>query len=315
MAGHEGKGLVFTLLTAIISGASIFANSYAVQGFDPFGFATLKNILVAVALVAALLFAGQLLEVSSLSRRNLLWLAAIGVIGGSIPFLLFFWGLKLSVATSASFIHKTLFVFAALGAVAFLREKVTKIAIAGGIGVLAGTFILIGPAFSFGLGEFLVLAATLMWSAEQVVSKKVLAEVSPRLVATGRMLFGSVVLLAFMALTGGLEKTFVLDATHWQWALLSAGFLLLYVSAWYVGLKNTSVSKATAVLTLGAPITLALSFAFAGKPLLLEQAAGMLLMVAGVAAVVGSDSISKALSFTTGLLKKPQPLAIAETKD
>ena len=47
----------------------------------------------------------------------------IGVIGGSVPFILFFNGLAMASAPSAAFIHKTLFVWVVLLAVPFLGER------------------------------------------------------------------------------------------------------------------------------------------------------------------------------------------------
>lgn len=293
----EGKGVLLAFTTAIISGAAVFVNSFGVQGFDPFTYATLKNVFVAAALVAAILFFRQWSEIKALTRRQWLQLAAIGVVGGSIPFLLFFWGLKLSIASSASFVHKTMFVFAAILAVLFLRERVTRKTVLGAAGILAGTYLFVGQTLSLGFGELLVLAATLFWAVEQVVSKKALEGISPRLVACGRMLFGSIILVAFLAFTGRLEGVALLDSTHWQWVLVSSAFLLAYVSTWYAGLKHVGVAKATAVLTLGAPVTAMLSSAFAGNALTAGQAFGMLLLVAGVWLVVGTSALAQTLDY------------------
>ena len=50
-------------------------------------------------------------------------LAAIGVIGGSVPFVLFFEGLSSATSPQAAFLHKTLVLWVAVLAVVFLGER------------------------------------------------------------------------------------------------------------------------------------------------------------------------------------------------
>jgi drug/metabolite transporter (DMT)-like permease len=53
------------------------------------------------------------------------WLAwiGLGVIGGGVPFLLFFQGLSTASAASASLVQKSLFLWVALLAVPLLKER------------------------------------------------------------------------------------------------------------------------------------------------------------------------------------------------
>ena len=56
-------------------------------------------------------------------RGHWLALLAVAVIGGSVPFVLFFEGLARAEATQAAFIQKTLVVWVALLAVPLLKER------------------------------------------------------------------------------------------------------------------------------------------------------------------------------------------------
>ena len=56
--------------------------------------------------------------------RQWLALLAVAVVGGSVPFVLFFEGLARAEATQAAFIHKTLVVWVVMLAVPLLRERV-----------------------------------------------------------------------------------------------------------------------------------------------------------------------------------------------
>ena len=50
------KGLLLVFLTAVISGFSIFINSYGVKGFDSSVFTFSKNIVVALFLFSIIIF-------------------------------------------------------------------------------------------------------------------------------------------------------------------------------------------------------------------------------------------------------------------
>ena len=98
----EKKGLILVILTAIISGFSIFINSYGVKEFDSSIFTFTKNVLVALLLFSVIFAFGNISELKTLKRKNWLQLIIIGLVGGSIPFLLFFEGLKLTTGTTSA---------------------------------------------------------------------------------------------------------------------------------------------------------------------------------------------------------------------
>ncbi|MCX6767882.1 MAG: DMT family transporter, partial [Candidatus Micrarchaeota archaeon] len=203
----ERKGILFAAVTALVSGASIFINKAGVAEFDPFLFTALKNALVAVLLLSIILLFSEWKALKRLDARQWKYLAAIGVVGGSIPFLLFFWGLSLTSAVNASFIHKTMFLFIGVLAAVFLREKMEKKYLFAAIALLAGNALLIGLPGSLDYGALLVLAATVFWAVETIISKRALSalEIPPRIVALARMGFGSLVLAAFLFATGRME--------------------------------------------------------------------------------------------------------------
>jgi len=283
---QEKKGFLLVLLTALVSGVSIFANSFAVKGFDPAAFTFLKNAAVAVFLFSIILLFKELPSLKSLSRNQLGKLAAIGLIGGSIPFLLYFYALKMTTAINAGFLHKTLFIWATVFAILFLKEKVDRKFLAAAVLLLAGNFLIFNISI-FGLPELLVLAATMLWAAENTLSKHVLKELSGSTVAFGRMFFGSAFILAFLLITGNTAPVFEMSIAQWQWIALTSVLLLGYVFTFYNGLKHLPVHKATAVLLLAQPITAFLSFAFLGKEISLQQAFGFLLILSGVFLLTG----------------------------
>ncbi|MDP1710479.1 MAG: EamA family transporter, partial [candidate division WWE3 bacterium] len=93
---NEKKGLLLVLGTAVISGFSIFINKFGVKEFDPYLFTWVKNTFVALMILGIALGSGEINALRKISPRQLLLLLAIGLLGGAVPFLLFFKGLSLT---------------------------------------------------------------------------------------------------------------------------------------------------------------------------------------------------------------------------
>ncbi len=257
----------WVLLTALISGCSVYYNSIAVKGLDPVGFAMVKNLLATVVLAGIVLLAGTWKQFANLKKEQWLQILAIAIIGGSIPFALFFGGLSIASSTaSGSFIYRLMFIFSALMAVAFLRER-GNLKTAAGVGLIlmANLAILLTiNAFSFGLGELMVLAATLMWSAENILLKKTLAWLSPDALAASRLGMGGIILLAAMAMMApaGLASIAVMPLLP---LLISALFILGFTMTYYRGLAGTTITEATAILTLGGLVSALLPAVLSSK--------------------------------------------------
>ncbi|NQV13700.1 MAG: DMT family transporter [Parcubacteria group bacterium] len=260
------KGIKLAFATAIISGFAVFFSKFAVtNNIDPYQFTTLKNVLVAVVLCSVVLLPMTWRKLRAIKRQDWYKLLAIGTIGGSIPFLLFFKGLSLTTPAMAGFIHKTLFIWASVLAIFFLREKLGKVQwLALGV-LLIGIGLVVGiKAFTFGWAEIMILAATLLWSVENVIAKKTLSTVDPKIVAWARMFFGSIILLTYLSLTSGFAGIFTLGTTQWLWIGLSVLFLSGYVLTWYHALAYEKVSVVASVLVLASPITTILNAIYKG---------------------------------------------------
>lgn len=280
------NGLMLVFFTSIISGISIFVNSFGVKGFDSSVFTFSKNILVALLLAGIIIGFKEWKQLRVLTKKQWGQLSLIGLVGGSVPFLLFFKGLQMTAGSTSGFIHKTLFVYASIFAIIFLKER-WNWGLGVGIGaLLLGNYLIIGPDLSFSIGHGLILLATMLWAAENTYAKKVMKELSGTVVGFGRMAFGSVFIFVFLLATGKTPTIMSMTSAQYLWILVTSVFLLLYVFTFYNGLRHVRVSTATAVLALGSPITTLLAFIFKGTAINATTAGGMLLIVVGVAAVV-----------------------------
>lgn len=287
---NSKKGLMLIFATAIISGFSIFINKFGVKGINSNIFTFSKNIIVAVFLLTVIFAFGYFNEIKKLTKMQWLMLAAIGFIGGSVPFLLFFRGLQLTSSAMGSFIHKTMFVYVGIFAVLFLKEKLNKKILIPALMLLAGNLLMLKllkiNSLSFNNGDLLILFATLLWAAENTLSKYVLKNVCGNLVAFGRMFFGSLFILAYLVMTKeiALVKTITLDQL--SWIIITSIILLAYVVTWYNGLRCISAVSATVILLLGSVITTLLNYLFFDIALAASEVLGGLLLILGAVIMV-----------------------------
>jgi drug/metabolite transporter (DMT)-like permease len=300
-------------VTALISGLSVFVNSYGVHAVtSPAVYTTAKNLVATLVLGGCALVGWRARDrwpgtaaarfatvekgpgVPGTERGWQEWgplrwigLAYVGVVGGGIAFVLFFDGLADTSATPAAFWRDTLVIWVAVLAVPFLRERVTwwnvaaitllvvgEVAVTGGVGHLAAS-----------RGELLVLSASMLWAVEVVVAKILLRGIAPAAITLVRMGVGAVALLASLAASGSLHVLVSLDGTQIRWALLTGLLLAAYVATWMTALARARALDVTSIL-VGSALVTALLEAAAGTASLAPQALGLVLIAAGAGVVV-----------------------------
>lgn len=299
-----GLGVLLVFLAALVSGVSTFVNFYAVKGTNSDAFVTVRNLATAVFLVPVALVSTRTLR-APLRRVDWGRLALIGLIGGAIPFLLFFRGIELATAAggaaTATFAYRTLFIMATVFGVVFLRERFHwRVTVAAAL-ILGGNLLLlslVSPLWTN--GTLYVLVATLLWAGEYTLSRRVMRDLPSGTVALGRMGFGACFLVGYLALTSQVSAVASLTGGQWEWLLISAVLLTAFVGVWYAGLQRVEVGVASSVLVLGFPITFLLSIAFQGSAFTLAQVAGAVVVAAGVGLVVGRSQFRATWQYLTG---------------
>ena len=264
MSSTRAAGIGLAFATALVSGVAIFVNGHAVRHFsDATAYTTAKNAVAGVLLFGLALPVLMRSRAEGFPRARAQWagLLAVAVVGGSVPFVLFFEGLARAEATQAAFIQKTLVVWVALLAVPLLHERLRGAHLAAIALLVAGQASLAGDAgtAAFGTGEALILAATLLWAVEVVIAKRLLASIDPRTLGAARMAVGVVVLLGWSALSGRWHELSSLSGSQWAWVALTGLILAGYVTAWYAALARAPAVDVTAVLVFGAVVTAVLS--------------------------------------------------------
>jgi drug/metabolite transporter (DMT)-like permease len=298
-------GVLVAGVTALVSGVSVFVNSYGVHSFaSPALYTTAKN--VAAGLFLALAASAGLWtrrrgtsllttnfvtsERSGTSTHGVgywLGLSYVGIIGGGLAFVLFFNGLAVSNPASAAFWRDTMVLWVAALAVPILREKVRwwnvvaiamlvtgQIIVAGGVGQLA-----------FTRGEVDVLGSTVLWAIEVVVAKRLLREIAPAALALVRMGVGALALIGYLAVSGSFSMLLSLDAHQILWVLLTGLLLSGYVATWMTALARARALDVTSVLVASALITWLLQLG-AGTVTPVTSSVGLVLIGVGAGLVI-----------------------------
>jgi drug/metabolite transporter (DMT)-like permease len=303
-----GWGVVLAVGAALISGLAIYLNAFAVKQLpDAAVYTTLKNGVAAIALIVLVAGLGGARDVRAIDRRRWPLVVAVGVIGGSIPFILFFAGLAQASAPSAAFIQKTLFIWVTLLAVPFLGERVGMASVIGLGVLLVGQALVLPPdGIAWGLGETLILVATLFWAVETILVKRLLAEIPSTVMAALRLGIGLIVLVGYLAVTGKLGVLGGLDAGQWSWVLLTGFILAGYVGTWFSALARAPASAVASVLVLGAVVTGALSAVSKGAAPSPTVVGGYVLIVVA-AGFIAAWSLQAARA-----MDKTRPRAVAD---
>ncbi len=166
----------------------------------------------------------------------------------------------MSPAIVGSFVHKTLFIWVAILAVIFLKEKPNKFQLAGlGIMFVGLLPIIKFNLFSIGRGETMMLAAVAFWSVEVILIKKFIRDIDYRILAVSRMVLGAAFIILFSVATGNFSGIFNLTLADWSKILIVGVFLFGYVYTWYKALYLAPASVVTSILTLALPVTIVVS--------------------------------------------------------
>lgn len=302
-----GPGIALVLATVVVSGVSNFVNFKAVQGTDVDAWIAARNAMVAMLLAPVAFLAGSGPR-TRLASRDWVRLAVIGLIGGAIPFVLYFHGFQMAAsqggAAAASFGYRSLFLMASLLGVVVLKERLPRRFVLGAGLLLAGNALLLslaGPVWTD--GTLFVLLATAMWAGEYALSKRALRSLPSGTVALGRMGFGAVFLLAYVGLSGHAASLAAFSGGDGMTLFLSACLLFAFVGTWYAGLKTTDLSVATSLLGSAFPITWVLGVFASGAAFTVGQALGAACVALGVAVVLGVAALRRGATAIPGWLR------------
>jgi len=289
----EYLGTLFAIIAAFISGLAIPINKIFVVDLDPTVFTAVRALFIGIIFFILASFQSKF-NYKKFKKVPWKYLLAIGLIGGSFAFLMFFTGLKFTTAGRGAFLHKTMPLYITVFAFIFLKEKISRRQAYALIIMLIGTLILystqITPSdfwLNPSLGDLLVIGATILWSIENIIGKKIMIKgESNFIVSFARMFFGAIILFAVVLLQDKLNL--LLTLTIQQIINLSISTIILfgYVFFWYWSIKLINVSKASTLLLLAPVISLIFGIIIFNEPIPILQLFGSTLILIGTFIIV-----------------------------
>ena len=287
-------GYYYAALNAIISGFAIYINSLGVKMFsDAALYTTLKNVVVGIALlVPTLLLARQRAELGRLSSRQWGALVALAVIGGSVPYVLFFRGLQMTTPVTGALLNHTQFLLVAVLAFFLLAERAGALVWGALIVLLVATNLGLNlGAVEFNEGALLIAISTALFAVGVVLAKRLLRDLSTLTVMSAKMSLGALILVGYVAATGHLGAVSQLSAQQWTFVLVTGLILLAFTITAFMALRYASATAATAI-PAAAPIITTLLVVFAAGQVKLTPVDGLslvlMLLAAGTIFVVGA---------------------------
>jgi drug/metabolite transporter (DMT)-like permease len=282
-------GVILAMVTAVVSGFAVFINGYGVKAWGgtatPATYTTLKNLIAALVLIGVGTIATRSGSSEAVTRptggRQWVGLGVVATLGGALAFALFFEGLSRASSTQAAFIHKTLVIWVGILAVGLLRERFKMMHLAAIALLVAGQLLLVGgfAEVMFGAGELMILGATLLWSVEIIIAKRLLVDLSSLTVGIARMAGGAAILVAYGLVSGAFGAVGAVSLTQIGWVLVTGVVLSGYVGSWYAALKRAPALDVTSILVGGAVITALLRGVVAGVGI--ASPVGLMLIAAG----------------------------------
>jgi len=256
LAGNALTGYILAGLNMVVSGIAIYVNSLGVRMFsDSTLYTAGKNLVAGATLAVVLAFsAGRRRSLGKLTRRGWMLLLFVALIGGSVPYALYFRGLELSTPVTASLIDHTQFLFVALFAAVFLQERLGASVWTALVVLLAGLMIGIAAnSARLDSGVPFIVGATLLFAVDFILMKVLLRTVAPLTVMTFKMGLGSLLLLLFVIVTGRGWMMARLSALQVGFLVVTGLILVAFTATSVLGLRLASATAVTAIAA-GSPI-------------------------------------------------------------
>ncbi len=261
------------------------------------------RLVVAAALVVPLLHrvagrnAGVLATLRDASQRDRMLLGGLAVIGTFAFSVLMFLGMRHAPGAVAAVVMGTIPAVTALGAFAFLHERLDAwrliavgLAAAGVIVVYSGTHATHGSGGNLLLGSALIFGAVCCEASYSLMGKRLTAELSPLAITAVASVLASAA-SAPLALWD-LQNVVWSDVRPGEWLAVlwwGAGSMALGSWLWFRGMARVAGSAAAVFMGVMPFSALVISYLLLGEDPRLVHLLGMLLVLAGLVSVARGE--------------------------
>ena len=281
------------LLIAILWGTFPVTSKMALQDFPPVFLTALRGVIASSFLVMLLARSGAE-TVRGLGSDSIRAFVVLGVAGLFLSTQLSYVGIAYTTAANAAILQATAPVMVALGARAYLGERLRRHQLAGVAVSALGVLVVItdGRLVMLHLdelraGDFVTLVSLIAWTTYTVYGKRVLARHSPALTVTGAYLAGTILLVAFAALTAPVFPRPAFGSLR-AWAVVFYHAILGAVAHtwWYRGVERVGASRAAVFMNVTPTVGVAMAGFVLGETIGIWEVLGTSLVLGGVALTV-----------------------------
>ena len=289
------------LLMALIWGTNYAIVKHAFREMDPQAFNAIRMVIASSVFVVMMLIArrsGASVQVEAspgvfytphpMTRRELLALAALGIVGQSLYQYLFIAGLaRTSIANSAVIAAAAPVMIAVVSGVTG-EERLGPAHWLGAALSLLGIYIVVGPGVKLDgssvRGDLLMLAAMCCWSAYTLGARPLMTRHSPVAVTGISMVFGALFYVPAVAghLTG-LDWDAVSTMTWVALVYSATCSLSLSYTIWYAAVREIGSARTSVYSNLVPVFAMATAILFVGEPVSGRKIAGAAAVLIGVA--------------------------------
>lgn len=298
MRREAGIALAETALAAALWGTSFPVISLGIKGgLDPRTFVFLRFAVAAPVMLSLAWALGR--EVMPLLRNRAIWVVGLF---NAVGFVCQFVGQQYTGASVAALLVNMSVVLAAIGAVAFLGERLGGFKIVGIFLAVAGTFLIttngnLGVvAGGQGLGDALYLIAAVSWAGYILYSKKKMDEQKwDPLVAAACIVAVTAILVVPPALTAGIGQPLSSESL-WAVAFTAVFNTVIPFALYQQGLKYLAASSSAVILILEILVAVLISVIFLGETFTAFAWIGALALLGSIFLVSGVEIRGKSLS-------------------
>ncbi|TMQ27437.1 MAG: DMT family transporter [Candidatus Rokuibacteriota bacterium] len=278
------------LLIATLWGTFPATGKLAVQDFPPVFLTALRAVIASTFLVVLLLRSGAE-TIRGLGPGSIRAFVVLGVCGLVLSTQLSYVGYAYTTAANAAILQAATPVLVALGARAYLGERLRRRQQAGVAVSALGVLVVVTDGRLWALrledlrsGDFITLAGLVAWMTYTVYGKRVVSTHSPALTTTAAYVAGTCILVAEAVLTAPLFPRPVLTSTR-AWIVVVYHALLGAVAHiwWYRAVDRVGASRAAVFMNVTPIVGVALAAALLHEPIGIWEVVGTLLVLAGVA--------------------------------
>ena len=275
---------VSLLLTAFFFGTNFTAVKLVVQSVPPILFAATRFTLAGLLLLPLALLSGP---EGRLSRRGLLPMLGLGLLGVTLTQSVFTVGVGLTTAANTALVYSTAPVWGMLLGFALGWERPRASGVLG-IGLcLGGVGAIVYGSLDFAgtslLGDALILVAAIFWGSYTVLTLSLLRRYSALAVATYAMILGGLAAFPLAALDQSSLNLAALDGLTWAAATYSAlcssafGF-----AAWGWGVSHVGANRVLIYQYLVTLTGVSTGILLLGEDFGVGQLVGAVVILAGV---------------------------------